>query len=568
VSSVALRAPTPIVVGVTGHRDLRPQDVAELERCVDEFFAELSARYPDSDVIVLSGLARGADRLVARRALALGRPLVALLPMPRSDYEADFVEPADLAEFGDIAAQSTRLIEIPWAHGAHGTGDTARAAQYALLGDALVENASIVLALWNGHVTGLAGGTDAVLAMAQRGRGEGALAAFDRHAAPFVYRIVTPRESYAATEGEPFSRTSLDDAGDDACLRSLGNQDRWNRDAAPLWPADSAGEAFAGRDVIARTFAIADTLAIREQTAEQRAFRAVYLIGAAAAVIFGAYGNLFSRDDWLLGIDVAITVAGFLVYAIAMSRNAPDRFQDYRALAEGLRVQEAWSRAGVAADVADHYAHRQRSALDWIESEDPSDVPASKLNWIRRTIRVARQLYDFSPDEPHDRLTHRDRIRAVHAEWIVPQAQYFSRAAARKAAAAKRCRTAWRMLALGALACTVVLFVAECIPASRPLADGAAKSEFFFTIGMLTLCSAIVQNYADKRAFGTLHKQYVAMHRMFATAADVVAGLVDGEFDERRAKAVIFEIGREALAENADWMIALRDRPLEIVLSG
>jgi len=55
---------------------------------------------------------------------------------------------------------------------------------------------------------------------------------------------------------------------------------------------------------------------------------------------------------------------------------------------------------------------------------------------------------------------------------------------------------------------------------------------------------------------------------MFGTAGATMRRLVEGEFDEARAEQVVFEIGREALAENADWMIALRDRPLEIVLSG
>jgi hypothetical protein len=60
------------------------------------------------------------------------------------------------------------------------------------------------------------------------------------------------------------------------------------------------------------------------------------------------------------------------------------------------------------------------------------------------------------------------------------------------------------------------------------------------------------------------------MHRTFDTAATVVGEHLEGdfgEFDEALARHVILELGKDALAENADWMIAMRDRPLESALS-
>ena len=87
-----LRAPSPIIVGVTGHRNLRPEDEPALANAVDGFFVELAALYPHSDLLVISGLAEGADRLVASRAQELGHPVIALLPMPLADYVAETME--------------------------------------------------------------------------------------------------------------------------------------------------------------------------------------------------------------------------------------------------------------------------------------------------------------------------------------------------------------------------------------------------------------------------------------------------------------------------------------------
>ena len=67
----------PLVIGVTGHRDLRDQDVPRLEQEVAAIISGLRRDYLGDDqetpIIVLSALAEGADRLVARVALARAR---------------------------------------------------------------------------------------------------------------------------------------------------------------------------------------------------------------------------------------------------------------------------------------------------------------------------------------------------------------------------------------------------------------------------------------------------------------------------------------------------------------
>src|SRR5262245_23190451 len=83
-------APVPILVAETGHRDLVAAEVDELRRRVRAFFEQLAQRWPDAPLMLLTSLAEGAGRLVAREALALRIPLVVVLPMPASLYRADF----------------------------------------------------------------------------------------------------------------------------------------------------------------------------------------------------------------------------------------------------------------------------------------------------------------------------------------------------------------------------------------------------------------------------------------------------------------------------------------------
>ena len=80
----------PLIVAVTGHRDLVAREVPEIRAQVSEFLNRLLAHYPERGVTVMSPLAEGADQLVAEEALKLGIPVIAPLPMPREIYVTDF----------------------------------------------------------------------------------------------------------------------------------------------------------------------------------------------------------------------------------------------------------------------------------------------------------------------------------------------------------------------------------------------------------------------------------------------------------------------------------------------
>jgi len=61
-----------LLVGTSGHRDIRPDDVPILEERVGMLLDLFRQHYPSSPLAVLTSLAEGADRLTARVALSLG----------------------------------------------------------------------------------------------------------------------------------------------------------------------------------------------------------------------------------------------------------------------------------------------------------------------------------------------------------------------------------------------------------------------------------------------------------------------------------------------------------------
>src|SRR5262245_44828459 len=100
-----------LVVGVTGHRNLRKEDVPALQEKVRGFLTGLQARYPQLPVVVLSSLAEGGDQLVAQVALDLGLRVIAPLPMPLALYRDDFDDPDSRATFERQCGQ-VDLLEL------------------------------------------------------------------------------------------------------------------------------------------------------------------------------------------------------------------------------------------------------------------------------------------------------------------------------------------------------------------------------------------------------------------------------------------------------------------------
>ena len=140
-------------MGVTGHRALA--DPARVEREVDAVLDRLVGG-SGAALVVVSSLAEGADRLVARRVLARpGGRLVALLPLEPVDYIADFADVASVQEFTDLLAAADEEEVILGAP----SDDWSREAAYERAGHAVLDRCDVLLALWDGEPGRGRGGT-------------------------------------------------------------------------------------------------------------------------------------------------------------------------------------------------------------------------------------------------------------------------------------------------------------------------------------------------------------------------------------------------------------------------
>ena len=76
----------PLVVAVTGHRDVPEHECDGVTKQAEKFLSDLMRDFAERRIVVMSPLAEGADRMVARVALELGLDLIVPLPMEQSEY--------------------------------------------------------------------------------------------------------------------------------------------------------------------------------------------------------------------------------------------------------------------------------------------------------------------------------------------------------------------------------------------------------------------------------------------------------------------------------------------------
>jgi nucleoside 2-deoxyribosyltransferase len=433
-------------IGVTGHRHIENSEevalaVADRLHEIQEMFAPTQS----TPVVfsILSALAEGADRLVAKVALdvdsGLEVELGAVLPLALPEYREDFETHESRREFHDFLSRSTVRVELE--HGPAPRGRE-RDAAYDRAGRYIVDHSDALIAVWDGGKSQGPGGTAEVIGYA-RERGvpvlvvptEGGQQA-ERLSAK---EVGFPGESsrYRATR-DAFRR--IDDYNR-MSLESSRNAERIGSQQALLGKSLEGTSMHAHYMLIADWalphLARADKLAVSNHRRQTALAWAIHLL-AAFAVTDVAVQTLFLLNEpiWLIGEVLLVLI---LLLAVATSRFARlhDRWIGYRSLAEAFR-----SALFLALSGGDD---RRRVTGTGVLGE-PEEA------WFQRAFS---QAWRSSPEVALGRRDS-EALRDLLVEaWIDHQIRYHSRAARRWRALHSLCT--WTMGILAAATITVAL---------------------------------------------------------------------------------------------------------------
>jgi hypothetical protein len=388
-------------VGVIGHRPNRlPEDGKQaVEDQIDTVLTLLNTiaetvrnRYSvffdekPAHLTMISALADGADRMAARSALRNGLSLTSALPFPIADYETDFPEQASRDEYADLLARSSRTLVLPG-------NKEGEPREYDTVGRIILDNADIILAVWDSGPSGGRGGTtDLIERAAALGlpvihldvSGEPppvllwtelaeypiAGATFDEiPSVPFVDAIGDVIDRMVRPPGDPDERAKLTRFLGErrkrfnwrievpVTLALLGLRGVRRTDLLPTSPharaesihslpdAASSGGVDANSeplDAIGEAYGAADALAVRYAQVFRGAYVSIFLFSALAVIVaaLALVGQqLFDWDTAALAVLQIALVALVLIYTgVGRKRDWHGRWREAREVAERLRA--------------------------------------------------------------------------------------------------------------------------------------------------------------------------------------------------------------------------------------
>jgi hypothetical protein len=642
----------PLVVGVTGHRDLRPEDIAALEGEFETILKRLQNDYQGNGgggapLVLVSALAEGADRLAARVALSVGATLVAALPMPGEEYRRDFETVAAQTEFDQLMdkAFTTRVMGFVPGNTPESVRDdpVCRAKQYRAVGVFIVQQCNVLIALWDGNDDRAMGGTAEVVAFKREGIPLGvnrtAGSSLDGSEIGPVIHLVTPRRK----PGTPATSVSAHLWGTDIISKlSIGKPGgEAPRSSGPLTPpadgkhgqegeqqreidawetfgalcaltrefnadarefengspraaeADSDNALFAVADdppgdksarqyvmsegsMWRRFFGIADALAKRRQAQFITDWIWLFLISLTGVFLFAFADHFgFAADRgvapaYLLFFYFATGGAGYLLLRRVRHRRDQERFLDYRALAEALRVAIYWHILSIVGPTGNgEIVDQSENAINGVADLYPIKQP-SELTWVKDTLRVLalchRPLNKIRP-QLNDAMAY----LAVRQYWVLGQERYFTQQSERHDRRSNLFEF-WSIVCFVITLAFVISMFFSIFGLSllRPLdyqvpvfgISLRIRDLLLIASGLLPGVAAALTGYSERLAYAAQANQYERMRLLFRRAHDLLPEQLSEDM-QPAAWQVFRQLGMEAMKESADWVSIYRQRPIK-----
>jgi SMODS and SLOG-associating 2TM effector domain 3 len=532
------RVPLHLRMGVTGHRSIDEDDPA-VAGAVRDALDQIEERRRNAaaatpvDLTVVSALAEGADRLVARQAMLRGASLEVVLPLPSGDYLADFTSAASRAEFRALLGQAAAVTELATV--------SRREEAYERAGRAVVDRSDVVVALWDGRASGGRGGTAEIVAYARQ-----------RHVP--VLRIAAGRPGQGSPRPSPIDDLSLPGAlgplGDDAFAgldrfnsSSLRKADRGDQHV--LLPSELAAAApphvqrFV--DYAQPYFHRAEWIARSSQRLFLRLTRMLYLLAAAAVVVVATQIIFFGRDHWIVWAEVVALVAVVVTLMLGRRARWHDRWLASRYLAERIRSGVFLAATG-AGDGLRPVAGGGRQA-------DSAELDPNR-EWAERAFREIYWRASRSPvPEPEVPALRKLLIDA----WIDDQIGYHKKTMCRLA---KRQRQlTWLAVALFGVSAVVALLH------SMHLLVGRSEPDVWGYLSVvIPAIGAALSGYGAQREYARLAERSRLMVARLRDAREMVG-------DAKRLSSLQRATRSTELlmrSETADWYDVVRLHDFEV----
>ncbi len=469
---VSLAPLVPIVLGITGHRNPRPDVIPELERKLAAVLTAIDRAAPFSPIVFLSPLAAGCDQLAARIAVNFRRirhdvgmrvELVVPLPLPLAEYRNDFADdPAALAEFERLRACASYEVQLPPISVINdqdgAMGNELRDAHYRRLGLFIALQSQLMVAMWDGSPQHKVGGTRDIIEFCRKGARtispqatsesvslearvarEGLRIPFrptmpllsPRRATPLVV-FATPRTTTGGDAEEAAKYEALNESElAKVCTQVASHTELLNvalMKTTVLYRSRFRGavDSETWNSLVDR-YERLDALASRFKSSYLRHAKLIAtfaVLGICCFEFFSSFGDESMTARYGMLAYLTLLVGAYLAWKRSMGGECERHFVESRGLAEAMRIQLAWLLAGITESVADHYVARRGNELDLLQSQiraaslEAYSIPRDAIQAATATARdawVADQRDYFAASSSGMQRRDRDDRRG---QWL------------------------------------------------------------------------------------------------------------------------------------------------------
>lgn len=537
----------PIIIGVTGHRNIRNEDIDSLKEKVTQQLLSLQQRCPDTPLIMLNSLAEGADQLCAEIALNLNISLMVPLPFALDLYRKDF-SGEDLIRFERQCLQAKDIFVVP---PVETPIEPTRDFGYRQAGLYIINHCHMLLALWDGTPGDLTGcGTATLVEIMLQGsfrKNDYLLSAND---SPIIH-LVTPREN----ESLPHHQLTINiiEPQKDALNELLIATNDFNKDNKNIightYPlTDMSLDGVSER--LHNAYQASDRCSNIYQKRYLKAMRQLSWSGVLLVISFLLYDEAES-NIFLITYGTLILLS-MAIYLKSKKEHVHIKYLEYRALAETLRVQFYLSLFGISENISDHFTWTQKK----------SNV------WIRKAVT---SLLIGKP--PKQTLAEQE----LKSLWIDEQLSYHKKALIKNQQQAQLNQRMTKLLLFFSITLFVLVLIIEfafptiatlVIPIDplhqilmfHPEQDIILRGILKIILGTISAITLFLSNYYGKLSLD----RKIADHKKMIDQYQNVQPLFSHQ--QKSAENLFIALAKEEILENGSWLSYCKDNELTVNL--
>ena len=584
----------PIIVGVTGHRNIVEEDKPLIKSKVIESLKEIrnacrSKRKGEADtpVIMLNAFAQGADMLCAEAAFELGIDVYAVLPCEKERYIDSFDDEIAKGKLNEYLSKTQRQFVAPdieknksWIKKTTNIDDDSY--EYRQLGIYLAEHSHILIALWDGKPPKAEYGCgtveviqfalqhnyldkdklfkpgmindSAVVWIKSRRQGDGTEADIRKR------WLISNLDGGV---GESYDNYLVSDEAPAFLKEIISKTVAYNdekidipQNAVKLWK--NVDELDDYRLNLRKHYAKADELSYSKNQKKYNLFILLLaIIGTVVAFTFLIYDDA-SFPFMIFPCTAAIIL--ILVLIVRGNRKAYHKnYIEYRALAEALRIQFYMSMCltekPVVTNVCDLYAWSQKVDMVWIDKAIQALGVISISEKIKIDLTDVIDVWIGNNEKPTGQLRYHSRKKVQNRK----QAKKYARLS--KIFNAATVCLYFLIFIFEIVACVLKACDINWFWEGNVIAHISWRNIVAIALGTVTAGSLLASSYWGKLSYDRKVDDNEKMSRFYASAFERWNEVKNHSAEIER---FVKEIAREEIVENGIWCSYVNENGLDI----